>query len=519
MNKIKFYIFTFTSAFLVSGCGNNTENDTSTSTITIDINELAKKLTNNIEYTSVLERLEFDYIENFIELSQGTEAVMYMSNATCEEVAVFDTSGNGSTDTLIENITAFLSDQKETFKQYSPDDAKRIDEAIVKSYGDYVALCVCDTPDIAEYIIDNTFSANKASIHNAKSSSMPSSTTDMVTPTYNATDTPVQTSAPSDTPAPTSEPMEDTGSSYYTEIIVQDDLITYNNITVIGDTGYSFYGYSKENTQTYAQALNSIADELDKKTTIYSIPVPLSGGITFPDNYMEYSNEYDEEKGLANIEGMLSDKVKSVNLYDKLMLHRDEYIYYRTDHHWTALGAYYSYQKFCEVKGIEAEELDSYTKKVFEDFSGSYIQDTEDENLAGNLDTIYAYVPNCNNTMVVTPSDGDDYVWPVINDVSSYDNKYKYSTFIAGDNPMTVITNKDLKDGSSCIVIKDSFGNAFVPFLVDHYETIYVIDFRYWNGSVKNLALDNDVDDILVVLNICNTGNTYSVGKIKGLLQ
>jgi len=51
-----------------------------------------------------------------------------------------------------------------------------------------------------------------------------------------------------------------------------------------------------------------------------------------------------------------------------------------------------------------------------------------------------------------------------------------------------VIENKDLTDGSACIVVKESFGNAFIPFLVDHYQKIYVVDYRYWTGSISELA-------------------------------
>ena len=93
----------------------------------------------------------------------------------------------------------------------------------------------------------------------------------------------------------------------------------------------------------------------------------------------------------------------------------------------------------------------------------------------------------------------------------------KYSTFIAGDNPYTVIQNGSLTDGSCWVVVKESFGNALVPFLVDHYETIYVIDYRYWQGSLEKLAREKDADDVIFLNNLSMIRSDYLVGKLAGI--
>ena len=116
--------------------------------------------------------------------------------------------------------------------------------------------------------------------------------------------------------------------------------------------------------------------------------------------------------------------------------------------------------------------------------------------------------------MHVTASDGTKYDWPVIYDVTDYGASLKYSTFIASDNPYTVIENKSLTDGSACIVVKESFGNAFVPFLVDHYQTIYVVDYRYWTGSVSELEEKKQVSDVLFLNNLSMIRNKSLVGKL-----
>lgn len=119
------------------------------------------------------------------------------------------------------------------------------------------------------------------------------------------------------------------------------------------------------------------------------------------------------------------------------------------------------------------------------------------------------------------PCDGigwQKYDWPVIYDVSNYNAGLKYSTFIASDNPYTEIENKDLSDGSSCIVVKESFGNAFIPFLVDHYQTVYVVDYRYWTGSISKLAQDKKVNDVLFLNNLSMIRNKSLVGKLYRVL-
>ena len=105
----------------------------------------------------------------------------------------------------------------------------------------------------------------------------------------------------------------------------------------------------------------------------------------------------------------------------------------------------------------------------------------------------------------------------VIFDESTAAASLKYGAFIMGDNPYTVIENPDLSDGSKCIVVKESFGNAFVPFLVDHYQTVYVVDYRYYSGSVSQLARDKGVTDVLFVNNLSAIRGSYQMGKLAGV--
>lgn len=322
-----------------------------------------------------------------------------------------------------------------------------------------------------------------------------------------------------------SEPVSQTETENETEpqqpqeIISNETITTYDATVVVGNSAYELYTYRSDIAEKYADAISRAADVLSGTADVYNIIIPLGSGITFPDNLKDQINSSDQQKAVSNIIALMGKHVKEVPIYDALMQHREEYIYFRTDHHWTALGAYYAYEQFCTAKGIEPEDINTYQTVDFDNFVGSFYNDTNDARLSGDPDTIHAYFPNCEAAIHVTAKDGTEYDWMVIYDVSDYNKGIKYSTFIAGDNPYTVISNKNLTDGSSCIVVKESFGNAFVPFLVDHYQTIYVIDYRYWEGNLFDLVRETDASDVIFANNLSMIRNSYLVGQLQGIID
>ena len=310
------------------------------------------------------------------------------------------------------------------------------------------------------------------------------------------------------TEEPTPEPQ-------YPEIVSDEKIEDFGSVVIVGDAAYELYTYSDAIADNYALAVNKVAAALEQKADVYDILIPLGSGITFPDNLRDQIKSSDQREAMSSIQAKMDETVKTVDIYDSLMTNRNEYIYFRTDHHWTALGAYYAYEDFCEVKGITPEALDSYETSEFDGFLGSFYNDTNaNATLKANADVVTAYHPNMDAIMHVTDSRGVEYDSKVIFDESKAAAGLKYSCFIAGDNPITEIENKELTDGSSCIVVKESFGNAFVPFLVDHYQTIYVVDYRYWKGSISELAQEKNVDDVIFVNNLSMIRNKSLVGKL-----
>lgn len=284
-------------------------------------------------------------------------------------------------------------------------------------------------------------------------------------------------------------------------------------ILIAGDTAYEYYNFSQSAADTYVAAMNRAASLLEGRATVYDMIVPTSMDITLPSSVRSgITNTSDQRKAMDYMYDSMSESVKKVDAYDTLRAHRDEYIYYRTDHHWTALGAYYAYREYCKTRGTEAADLaEKFTEANYEGFLGSFYVESGKKAALSAPDTVTAYVPKDTNSIAITQNDGSPLNWNIVTDVSSWASGAKYSCFIGGDNAWSVIENPNVTDGSACIVIKESFGNSLVPFLVPDYQKIYVVDYRYIS-KVKSEKLSAMVDatgakDVLFINNISATRN------------
>ncbi len=301
--------------------------------------------------------------------------------------------------------------------------------------------------------------------------------------------------------------------------VITTDATPYQSggVYVVGDAGYEMYSYVAGIAEKYQTVVNSMADTLKGVSNVYVMAIPLSSGITLPDALYSEIPGSDQQQAEKDILAGMGQNVKTVPLYDTLMSHRTEYVYFRTDHHWTALGAYYAYVQFCNVKGITPHALSDYEVTQFPGYLGSFYNDGgKPTAMADNPDVVNAYHPVSSTAAMKYGSNENSPLTggKVIYDESTAPASLKYGTFIMGDNPYTVIENPEVHNGESCIVVKESFGNALVPFLVDHYETVYVVDYRYYDGSVSALAKAKGVTDVLYANNLSAIRASDKVGAM-----
>ena len=338
--------------------------------------------------------------------------------------------------------------------------------------------------------------------------------TQMVGGNVEADELPVQASAPAKA---VEREKVDPPEAQVMQADIQNNIM--NGLYVEGGTACSVYYFNDAAVTTYAAALNACADALDGEATVYSVLIPNNSGATLDEDVLAQLGGSDQKQALDYFHSLMNDKVVAVETYDALRAHRGEYTYFRTDHHWTQLGAYYAYVELCKAKGTEPADVLGRKQLVFEPFLGSFYSELLLPAMAENPDTIYAYVPNGTNDLTYWAQDGGEYEGNVIADGSIYDENGKYLAFIMGDQPREHIHNPAVTDGSSCLVIKDSYGCAFVPNLVDDYQDIWVLDFRYTSENIPAFVREHGIKDVVFMNNMTIAGTDTAASTLLSLMQ
>lgn len=287
------------------------------------------------------------------------------------------------------------------------------------------------------------------------------------------------------------------------------------SVFVVGDSAYNYYSFSQAISDQYVALINGLAKELEGSADVYDLIIPTAIDITLDDATRNSISSSNQKQAIRYMYSKMSPNVGKCYIYELMRKHRDEYLYFRTDHHWTSLGAYYAYTAFATQLEKKPYALDSFKKYEMGRFIGSYYTTTRVSSLTENPDNLVAYGPFSTNALEMVNKDNQFIDYNIITDVSGWNENSKYSSFIGGDNPYTHIKNPNLSDGSSVLVIKESFGNAFVPFLVENFEHVYVIDYRYYDGTVQELVAQNAIANVVFVNNISITSTEDRVNELK----
>lgn len=265
----------------------------------------------------------------------------------------------------------------------------------------------------------------------------------------------------------------------------------------IGDAVYNQVGFSDICSAKYAKSVSRIADAVaDQGVRVISAPAPTAIGIMLEPQDLEKVNCADQNATIQYIHSLMSDNVITVDTYAALVPHNDQYLFFRTDHHWTALGAYYAYAATCEAAGYQPAALEDFEVWNQGEFEGSlYWRAPHPKKL--RLDTVDAYIPQGDIEVLAYNTNNYAKKHQLLFDCTQRATNTKYLTFLGTDYPMTEITNNSLPDGPTCILVKDSFGNAIAPFYTQNYHKIYAIDYRKYHVTLKWMLEKYDVDDII----------------------
>lgn len=177
----------------------------------------------------------------------------------------------------------------------------------------------------------------------------------------------------------------------------------------------------------------------------------------------------------------------------------DEQIYYRTDHHWTTLGAYYGYAEIMRSFGIEPQPLESFTvEKVSDAFYGTTWSSAGMKWIKPDTMNYYRYEGDDTDYTTVIEDTGAQFKG--FYDRTYLEKKDKYSSFISGNNACVSVTKtaNPGADRETMLLIKDSFAHSLVPFLAYHYDLV-ILDLRYYKESVIELVAEREIDRVLIM--------------------
>ena len=252
-----------------------------------------------------------------------------------------------------------------------------------------------------------------------------------------------------------------------------------------------FTSYSKKQLASNAATLVDLQEKLAAEgISMNTILVPMAAQV-LTDKLPAYAPVAD----YAAILQVLTDAgIDTTDVLSALAAHSSENIYYRTDHHWTSLGAYYAY---CAWRGIEPN-VDEWTQEVLcDDFYGTTWNKVSLPSVPA--EEITAWYKHINRS--VSYNNGQ------YETDSIYERKYlsgsdQYAVFLNSNQAQTVIEGSG-KNGK-LLLIKDSYGNTFSQFPVEDYAEVHVLDLRFFKGDVAEYARENGITDALVLYGVQN---------------
>ena len=211
----------------------------------------------------------------------------------------------------------------------------------------------------------------------------------------------------------------------------------------------------------------------------------------------------DQTQMLSMVRKDLGDSVEWIDVSSELNKHKTEKIYYKTDHHWTTLGAFYAFQAAAPSLGIDGDLSGKYVSYAVSDSFNGMLASKSGVNL-GEKEQIDIYVPTEEDTDLIV-----DYVDEGKRSTSLYDSsklkeKDQYTVFLGGNSSLLDIRTVSTST-KRLLLVKDSFANSFIPFLTPYYREIVVVDPRYYSGTINDLMDSYRISEVLFLY----SGNTF----------
>ena len=273
-------------------------------------------------------------------------------------------------------------------------------------------------------------------------------------------------------------------------------------------------GYDRTQFVNNLNAINSFVERTGIPASIMLVPTACEIDKSMLDANAPVENQ---KILIESAYARLSRNLSTIDVYSPLYSSRDEYIYYKTDHHWTSLGAYLAYSAASKSLGYESIPYNSFViRHASHDFLGTlYSKVIYDDMGPDTIDYYYYTGEGSVNVTEVVVDNGREQ--------KSYDSMYfeeyltqkdQYSSFLGSNQPVVTVKT-DSPSGKKLLVIKDSYAHSLVPFLSNHYSEITMVDLRYINTSLDEKVPLDEYDQVLFVYNVENFTEDQNLPKLE----
>ena len=284
-------------------------------------------------------------------------------------------------------------------------------------------------------------------------------------------------------------------------------------VFIFKNRGFELFSGGQSMGKQYAEVINMYNRLKIPGLKVYNLIIP--NGFEF-----EVSEKYKDKvkpnkKAINDIFAAEDADISKINPIDEIRKHRKEYIYFNTDHHWTSLGAYYAYRSFCTVAGITPVSLENIPSKVKPGFLGLFYRLTKSSILKNNPDSVRYYLfPDSVSFYIGASTIG---YWAKSHMYAEQvSGANSYSVFLQGDLPICKMETQH-KNGRKIALVKESYGNAFAPFLTNNYEKVIVVDQRSYKGDFVAMLKAEGINELLFINNIFAAHTQFHIDDIKRL--
>lgn len=309
---------------------------------------------------------------------------------------------------------------------------------------------------------------------------------------------------------------KDPNDQFHNEGLAEDVQRLSRGLLIYEGMAIQMFGGSRNTAKYFSKMVNQYQKRLGEKVKIHVGVTATHGEYYLPTEYIEEA--VSERKNIDTIYAYLDTAVNAFKVTEELFKHKDEYIFFNTDHHWTGRGAYYAYKAFCDGAGIDAVPMDQMERGVIPNFLGTLYRKTRDQRLKENPDSVeYFKIPvRYKAYRLYGPDYGKIRTTNLYVEFAKGGNAY--GVFLGGDYPAVCVAS-NVESKRRLLILKNSYGNPISTYFPSHFERTYIIDYRYFKNNLLDFIEKNGVTDLVFFHNSFSANTPSHIDMAKRMMQ